>query len=125
MEKNKKGWFCVTDFTNVEPNLPGFYAIYKLNVKTGVKKLLYIGTAMNLAKRLSSHEIKRTLYGILEYPEFVMVKCKIFESSLPNRRSLSWYSKDSQLQNERMRIESSLIRRLKPPLNKDFNHGRK
>jgi hypothetical protein len=124
MDGYKKGWFCVTDFTYVEPNLPGFYAIYKLNVLTGTKKLLYIGTAINLAKRLSSHEIKRTLYGILEYPEFVMVKCKIFESKLPNRRSLSWYSKDNQLRNERMKIESSLIRKLKPPLNKYFN-GRK
>ena len=120
---SKDGWFYVSDFTRVEPEAPGFYAIYKMNLLTGNRNLLYIGTAVNVSKRLSNHEIKRTLYGLLEYPDVVMIKCKIFKSKLPNRRTLSWYDKKSQLHNERRKHEADLIKRLRPPLNKYFNHG--
>ena len=94
-------WFCVTDFTNAEPEKPGCYAIYTFNVLTSEKKLIYIGTAVNLYQRLKRHEVKRVLFALIDYPEFVYIKCRIEENT-----SL------------RKKLEVNLINKLKPKANR-------
>ena len=102
------------------PNEPGFYAIYLQNFETSKSELVYIGTAKDLKKRIESHEIIRILGLLYEYPIHINVKCKIFKSKLPHRRSNGWHNKNSQLDNERHLIEAGLIKRLQPKLNKQW-----
>ena len=114
----KNGWFCVTDFCHVIPKVAGFYAIYLLNLQTHNKELVYLGTASNLETRLKSHEVIRILRCLYEYPIHVDIKCKIFISKLPHRRTIGWFDKYDQTNNERKIIEAKLINRLQPKLNK-------
>jgi len=96
----KKGWFCVSDFNLVEPDEPGCYAIYILNIKTYKKRLIYIGMAQNLRTRLARHEVKKVLRALIELPELTYVKCKIIRDN-----------------NKRKYTEKWLINRLNPPAN--------
>ena len=110
MWKVKDGWFCVTDFCHVPPNEPGFYAIYLQNLETFKSELVYIGTAKDLKKRIESHEIIRILGLLYEYPIHINVKCKVFKSKLPHRRSNGWHNKNSQLDNVKLKFVPFLIR---------------
>jgi hypothetical protein len=117
--RDKTGlWSIVSIFTYSIPKQPGFYAFYKLNTKTRISKLLYIGTADNLHKRVTNHEIKRVLQSVLEYPYILSIKCKLF---IPNkkytRRCNGYYSLDELYKRERLDHEAKLINRLKPPIN--------
>jgi len=121
-DRDKKGlWNTVSIFTYSIPSEPGFYAFYKLNVKTEQRKLLYIGTATNLKRRLGCHEIKRVLQSVLEYPEILSVKCKVF---IPNkkyvRKGNGYYSIEQMYKNERLNHERLLIKKLKPLINNNL-----
>jgi len=98
-------WFETNTYDNVPypipPNLPGCYAIYKLNYDTREKELLYVGTAENLDRRLSKHEILRVLIPILAFPEMTRVKIKIIANK-----------------NMRLQLEKDLIKKLNPIYNK-------
>ena len=100
MNIEEKNWFCVTDFAQVVPEEPGCYAIYTLNAETEARKLIYVGTASNLAKRLKKHEVKRVLRALIEYPELISIKCKIIKDK-----------------DKRLKTEAMLINRLDPPAN--------
>lgn len=95
-------WFCVTDYTNIIPEKPGVYAIYILNLNTKYKKLVYIGMAQNLYKRLQKHEVKKLLYNLIDYPNCIWIKCKIELNT-----------------NKRILLEKELIKKLKP----QYNYG--
>ena len=95
-----KGWFCVSDYTHVEPDEPGCYAIYIANIETHKKRLIYIGTAQNLRIRLKKHEIKKVLNALIEIPEVPYLKCKIIKDEF-----------------ERKTLERKLINRLYPLAN--------
>lgn len=120
MGKVKNGWFCITDYCHVAPSEPGFYAIYLQNLETFKDELVYIGSAKNLSRRIESHEIIRTLRSLYEYPIHINIKCKVFKSNLPYRRSNGWFDKNRQLNNERLLMEARLIKRLQPKLNKQW-----
>ena len=94
-------WYCVSDYTKIEPKAPGCYAIYIFDVEQISQELVYIGTANNLRSRLEHHPIKQLLYDLLEYPNVVYVKCKV----MPD-------------EDKRKNIESYLIKRLRPKYNK-------
>ena len=115
--KVKNGWFCITDYCHVPPDKPGFYAIYLQNLQTNNSELVYIGTAKNLKRRLNNHEVVRLLNRMYEYPIHVNIKCRVFEPNISSRRTLGWYNKQDQADNERLLIEARLIKRLQPRLN--------
>lgn len=118
-DRDKKGlWFTVSIYTYGLPDCAGFYALYKLNIKTQNRKLLYIGTANNLNKRLKGHEIIRALKACLEYPDIISIKCKIFTpSKVFVRRCNGYYDLQTLYKAERLRHEAELIKRLSPPIN--------
>jgi len=93
-------WYIATDYSHIIPELPGCYAFYILNYYTKRKRLIYIGTANNLYKRLKKHEIKKVLNALLEYPEIIFIKCKVILN-----------------EKIRLRTENWLINRLKPKTN--------
>lgn len=95
-----KNWHCVSDFVHIKPELPGCYAIYIFNIETKKQRLIYIGTAENLYRRLKKHEILKVLNTLIELPELPMIKCKIITNT-----------------EKRFYTEKWLIERLKPKAN--------
>jgi len=90
-------WHCVSSYDHVIPSLPGCYAIYKYNLETSEKELVYIGTAINLKNRLNKHEIKKCLNALLSYPWCTYIKCRVMFNN-----------------DYRRRIEIKFIKRLNP-----------
>jgi len=102
-------WHQTFDYGRFDPpeKRPGCYAIYAGNYSflerpTKIrKKLIYIGTAINLYGRLKRHNIRV-------------------------RRTDSWFLKSVKIRyvddiNERFALERALIKKLKPFLNKAHN----
>jgi excinuclease UvrABC nuclease subunit len=81
------------------PNQPGVYIIYLINYILGRRRLVYIGSAKNLRKRLNRHT-----HGILKrnhiHPYLPIVFAKETDTYLS--------------------LEKRLIKKLKPILNKNF-----
>lgn len=76
------------------PNSPGNYAIYAGG------RLIYIGTAENLYKRLEKHEVVRVARSLSD--EYIFIKCKVV---------LDKYI--------RLNEEYKLIKKLKPKANNE------
>jgi excinuclease UvrABC nuclease subunit len=95
-------WFCITDFNKVVLDKSGCYAIYKCNLETHKKELLYIGTSQNLKTRLNrnKHEIIRTLTALLDFPEMPYIKCRYINNF-----------------KQRLLLEKKLIEKLNPKAN--------
>ena len=98
MRITKKTWH---HFDIFEPyQLPGLYAIYMENIITERYRLIYIGTATNLERRLNkNHDI---FSRKIKIPYQLILKLK--------------YIKEN-----RLKTEKKLIKRLKPILNKTYN----
>ena len=79
MKHHNFGWHCVTDYAHIIPEDPGVYAIYILNYVKKESRLIYIGMAVNLEKRLKKHEIRKVLNALLEYPEIPYIKVKVIQ----------------------------------------------
>jgi excinuclease UvrABC nuclease subunit len=93
-------WHCVTDYTHIISQEPGCYAIYRFNLDTQKKQIIYIGTAKNLDKRLSKHPVVRVLRALIDFPDVVMIKCKTYLNKT-----------------QRILMEDKLINRIKPKAN--------
>ena len=110
--KKTKGWFHVNFYFGPSegfcdyPKESGNYAIYitkiGLNGRECLDELLYIGTACNLKNRLVTHEIRKALYGLLDFTEYtgICIKCCLVKNT-----------------KERKIREKNLIYRLKPRIN--------
>jgi len=88
---------------SIIPSLPGNYAIYSCSQninKFGSPKLHYIGTARNLARRLSKHEVIRVLRSVTE--DYIFIKCCVITNT-----------------DKRLDREYNLIKRLRPGANSE------
>lgn len=82
------------------PNTAGCYALCTMNIETKEEKLRYIGTSINLGRRLRGHSVLNILYEMFEYPVLVFVRFKeIDENKL------------------RLQTESNLIKQFNPEYN--------
>jgi len=77
------------------PTQPGCYAIYLLSPFRFRSRLIYIGTASNLKKRILTHSITARV-------DFWYAKCKPIKGE------------------KRFKLEKNMIRKLSPILNKQY-----
>jgi len=103
-----KGWFKLDIYSEDYPSHAGNYAIYVTeNNYMGKNKiaLMYIGTALDLKKRLTTHPVLSTLIAIAEaeicWFDRLIVKCSIV-----------------MFPRERKKREFNLINRIQPIINK-------
>jgi excinuclease UvrABC nuclease subunit len=88
-------WF-ISEFG--PPNLAGVYAVYSMNVITGYKQILYIGSSKNIHKRIMNpNHVYRKLINESEYPVIIYTKHRITDD----------YN----------RLEIKMINKLKPVFN--------
>lgn len=99
LTKDYYKWYNSTDYSHIQPEAPGCYAIYLFDYYGDKsKQLIYIGTAVNLSRRLKRHEVIRVLRCLTD--KIILVKCKVIIND--------W---------ERLYTEAMLINRLKPKAN--------
>lgn len=95
-------WFNSSDYSHIIPERAGNYAICLWDTRCINKRVVYVGTASNLRKRLKSHPIISALRSLTE--DFIVIKCKVIEH-----------------RGKRLNLEKCLIEKLKPKANKQYN----
>ena len=87
----------------VLPEVSGVYVFYSINPDNYKTEILYAGSAVNLRRRISAHEITRVLRSLDRYNNYVFIRVHFCSTE------------------EMLGLEKKLIKGLRPNINRDYN----